>query len=66
VFVGFALCAPLALFKKLDHLKVTSTLSLLLVLFLVAIVVGYSAPGSVLDACEGGDVCARYEILALD
>jgi amino acid permease len=45
VLLGFALCAPLSCFRKLDALRYTSGLSVLFVVFLMLMVLCFSLPG---------------------
>jgi len=57
VFVSLVAVTPLSFFRSLDALKFTSSLAVVFVIFLAAIIVLYSAGISSLDPCgEGGDV----------
>ena len=53
VLLGFAMCAPLSCFRKLDALRYTSGLSVLFVLFLMLMVFIFAIPGDGLHPCEG-------------
>jgi amino acid permease len=60
VFVGFTIVAPLACLRNIDSLKFTSTMSICFVIFLVWLVVLYSANIPGLDPCaavDDGDTC---------
>lgn len=58
VFLIMKLCAPLSCFRKLDALRYTSGLSVLFVVFLMLMVLGFSLPPALRDPlglhpCEG-------------
>lgn len=56
VLLGFAVCAPLSCFRKLDALRYTSGLSVLFVLFLMVLVLLFSIPG-----VSGLHPCLRHD-----
>lgn len=67
VFIGFAVVAPLCFLRDMDSLKFTSTMSICFVMFLMLLIVLYSASIPGLDPCAGvdeGDTCVGDTVVA--
>lgn len=67
VFLGFCVVAPLCCLRNLDSLKFTSSMSIGFVIFLMLLVVLYSANVKGLDACaatDDGSTCVGNTVAA--
>jgi amino acid permease len=67
VAIGFSIVAPLSCFQSLDALKVTSSLSIVFVVFLTILIILYALGIPSLDPCSGAsesDQCVGERVAA--